>query len=96
MPKGDEEPLVSRPAWMDPDGADELAESSPVPGDDDYFESGSFAQVPMQLGDEPDEPSAEEPEEVPPRRPEIDDSPRVIAQLGEDPGVVSREDPDDA
>ena len=92
MPIEDDDPLMRRPAWLEPDAAEELTESS-VP-DDSYFSSGSFSPVAVQLGDgaEGDEPEAEAPR----RAPEIDDSPRVIAQLGEDPGVVSREDPDDA
>ena len=94
MPMDDRDPLMRRPAWMERDEAEELSESSASDPGDDYFSSGSFSPVTVQLGDGAE--SDDSSEEAPRRAAEIDDSPQVVVQLGEDPGVVSREDPDDA
>ncbi len=91
MPMGENEPLPGRPARAEPD---EDSESSTAEPADDFFSSGSFSPVNVQLDDESD-PAASEAAEGQGRSPDPDDSPRVLVQLGEDPGVVAREDPDD-
>ena len=90
MAMGEIEPLEGQPGCAKASKAGEFPCSSPEP-DDDYFSSGSFSPVTVQIGDD-----AEAPETEPERRapdPNNDDSPQVSVQFGEDPGVVPRDDP---
>lgn len=91
MPMGENDPLPGRPARAEPDEDSVSSTGDPA---DDFFSSGSFSPVNVQLDDERD-PPASDAAEGQGRAPDPDDSPRVLVQLGEDPGVVAREDPDD-
>jgi hypothetical protein len=87
MATEDSGPLDGQPGRTEPDQAGDGARTGSEPGDE-YFTSGSFSPVAVQVGDDP-ESESEGPEEDP--RPVADpgeDSPQVIVQLGEDPGVV--------
>lgn len=97
MPLGEYEPMSGGSPRTDPDDPGEGRPSIPDPGDD-YFSSGSFSPVTVQLEDDKDIAESDGPAPADRRASDAgaDDSPQVIAQLGEDPGALSREDPDDA
>jgi hypothetical protein len=92
MAMADSEPSGGPIVRTDPDQPGER--TSYEPGDD-YFSSGSFSPVTVQLGDDADSES-EGPEERRACAPEPgrDDSPQVVVQFGEDPGSVPSDAPE--
>ncbi len=90
----DSEPLEGETGSTGPDQPGEPSRANAEPGDE-YFSSGSFSPVTVQLGDEGEqEPECEDPEERSPRAQDStgEDSPQVIVQFGEDSGAVSSDD----
>ncbi len=92
MPTRENEPLAGRARLEGDDAGEPRAE----PGDE-YFSSGSFSPVAVQLEEEPELPGRDGEAEAPRAAPDadIDDSPQVLVQFGEDPGAVTRDDPDE-
>jgi hypothetical protein len=95
MAMTDGEPLEVGAEPTAPGQPGEPSRGRSEPGDD-YFSSGSFSPVTVRFGDDADaEPERGGPEETPPQAgPDGEDSPRVLVQFGEDPGVVSSEEPE--
>jgi len=92
MAMADSEPSGGESVRTEPGQPGERSTSEPG---DDYFTSGSFSPVTVQLGDDA-EPESEGPEE---RRscasePSRDDSPQVVVQFGEDPGSIPSDPPE--
>lgn len=90
MATRENEPLAGRARVEGDDGGEPRAE----PGDE-YFSSGSFSPVTVQLEEEPERPGRDGEAEAPRAAPDIDDSPQVFVQFGEDPGAVAQDDPDE-